>query len=145
MRFVFHSTEHKHSQNILRDSEIQKISFFKKCIVFLFLCQVFPGVCRFSLAAASGVYSRVASRGLLVVAASLVQRGLSGTPAYQLWPLGMRDLPRQGIEPVSSVLQGRFLTTGPPGKPLENFFHKIGKQSKALDVFYLKQNSNDNK
>ena len=27
-------------------------------------------------------------------------------------------VPRPGIEPVSPVLQGRFLTTGPPGKSL---------------------------
>ena len=29
----------------------------------------------------------------------------------------MWDLPEPGIEPVSPKLQGRFLTTGPPGKP----------------------------
>ena len=31
--------------------------------------------------------------------------------------LGMWDLAGPGIEPVSLALQGRFLTTGPPGKP----------------------------
>ena len=30
---------------------------------------------------------------------------------------GMWNLPRPGIEPVSAVLQGRFLKTRPPGKP----------------------------
>ena len=30
----------------------------------------------------------------------------------------MWDLPRPGVEPVSLALQGRFLTTGPPGKAL---------------------------
>ena len=30
---------------------------------------------------------------------------------------GMWDLPRPGLEPVSSALAGRFLTTVPPGKP----------------------------
>ena len=30
----------------------------------------------------------------------------------------MWDLPRPGIKPVSPALQGRLLTTGPPGKPL---------------------------
>ena len=38
----------------------------------------------------------------------------------------MWDLPRPGIKPVSLVSQGRFLTTGPPGKPqdtiLKDFF-----------------------
>ena len=29
----------------------------------------------------------------------------------------MWDLPRPGLEPVSPALAGRFLTTGPPGKP----------------------------
>ena len=33
----------------------------------------------------------------------------------------MWDLPRPGMEPVSLVLQGRFLTTGPPGKPWAPF------------------------
>ena len=41
-------------------------------VVFLFLCYVFLGVCGFSLVAASGVYSRVAVRGLLIAVASLV-------------------------------------------------------------------------
>ena len=30
----------------------------------------------------------------------------------------MWDLPRPGMEPVSPVLAGGFLTTGPPGKTL---------------------------
>ena len=30
--------------------------------------------------------------------------------------------PDQGIEPVSPVLEGRFLATGPPGKSLSRFF-----------------------
>ena len=29
----------------------------------------------------------------------------------------MWDLPRQGLEPVSAALAGRFSTTAPPGKP----------------------------
>ena len=31
-------------------------------------------------------------------------------------------VPGSGIEPMSSALQGRFLTTGPPGKSLSNVF-----------------------
>ena len=34
----------------------------------------------------------------------------------------MWDHPRPGIEPVSPALAGRFLTTGPPGKSLQEFF-----------------------
>ena len=36
--------------------------------------------------------------------------------------LGMWNLPRAGIEPVFPALVGRFLTTGPPGKPLTSYF-----------------------
>ena len=34
----------------------------------------------------------------------------------------MWDLPGPGIEPVSSALAGRFLSTRPPGKPLNISF-----------------------
>ena len=34
----------------------------------------------------------------------------------------MWDLPRPGLEPVSPALAGRFLTTAPPGKPLQVCF-----------------------
>ena len=38
---------------------------------------------------------------------------------------GMWDLPRPGLEPVSPALAGRFSTTAPPGKPLNDvFFNK---------------------
>ena len=46
----------------------------------------------------------------------------------------MWDLPGPGIKPVSPVLQGGFLTTRPPGKPLsfpeEN--NRIGKTKELL-------------
>ena len=84
----------------------------------------------------------VAVHGLLIVVASLVAehqlqgewasvvvvRGLSSCDSQALelrlsscdtWAqllCGMWDLPRPGIEPVSPVLAGRFLTTAPPGK-----------------------------
>ena len=35
--------------------------------------------------------------------------------------MGMRDLPRSGIEPVSPALPGEFLTAGLPGKSLHFF------------------------
>ena len=31
--------------------------------------------------------------------------------------LGMWDLPKSGVEPMSPVLAGGFFTTEPPGKP----------------------------
>ena len=45
-----------------------------------------------------------------------LERGLSrcGTEAFLL--RGMWNLPGPGIEPVSSVLAGEFLSTVPPGK-----------------------------
>ena len=46
-----------------------------------------------------------------------------GTQAYLL--LGMWDLPGTGIEPESLALRGRFLITGPPGKPHLQFFISI--------------------
>ena len=36
--------------------------------------------------------------------------------------LSMWDLPRPGLEPMSPVLAGRFLTTAPPGKPQQKLF-----------------------
>ena len=43
------------------------------------------------------------------IGSAVVVHGLS-------WPAVWGNLLRPGIEPVSSVLAGRFLTTGPPGK-----------------------------
>ena len=61
--------------------------------------------------------------GPLTIAASLVaghrlqMRRLSSC-GLQAQPLhGMWDLPRPGLEPVSSALAGGFSTTVPPGKP----------------------------
>ena len=65
----------------------------------------------------------IAVCGLLIVVASLVvehrpyMRRLSSCGSWAYLLRGMWDLPRPGIEPVSSALAGRFLTTAPPGKP----------------------------
>jgi len=37
----------------------------------------------------------------------------------------MWDLPGPGIKLISPALAGRFLTTGPPGKPLITFLMSI--------------------
>ena len=62
---------------------------------------------------------------LVVVAHGLSRYGL------QAWlPLGMWNLPRPGMEPMSPALAGGFLTTGPAGKPhwvLFLFFYTIFK------------------
>ena len=69
-------------------------------------------------------FSSVESRGypLAVVQSLLICGSFSYCGAWALAQagtvaLGLWDLPRPGIEPVSPALQGRFLTTGPPGKP----------------------------
>ena len=38
------------------------------------------------------------------------------------WLRGMWDLPGPGFEPMSPALADGFLTTAPPGKPLECLF-----------------------
>ena len=92
---------------------------------------------------ASGGYSLVAMRGLLIAVASFLEHrlwsiwasvvavhGLSSLGSWtlehrtsscgsQTWLLrGMRDLPRPGIEPVSPALTGEFFTIEPLGKPI---------------------------
>ena len=67
-------------------------------------------------------------RGPLTIAASLVaehrlqMRRLSNCGSWAQLLRGMWDLPRPGLEPVSPALVGRFSTTAPPGKPLNDFF-----------------------
>ena len=66
----------------------------------------------------------IAVRWPLTSAASLVaehglqMRRLSSCGSRAQLLLGMWDLPRPGLEPVSPALAGRFSTTAPPGKPL---------------------------
>ena len=65
----------------------------------------------------------IAVRGPLTIAASLVAehrlqtRRLSSCGPRAELLRGMWDLPRPGLEPVSSALAGRPSTTAPPGKP----------------------------
>ena len=69
----------------------------------------------------------IAVRGPLTIAASLVAehrlqtRRLSNCGSRAQLLLGMWDLPRPGLEPVSPALSGRFSTTAPPGKPPTSF------------------------
>ena len=76
-------------------------------------CWVFNAVHGLSLMAVSGGYSLVAGRGLLLRQALLLISTGSRV-------LGLRCgilLPQTGIKPM---LAGRFLTTGPLGKSLQN-------------------------
>ena len=58
---------------------------------------------------------------------ALGSSGFRGCGTWAWLPRSMSDLPGPGIEPVSSVLAGGFLTTGPPGKSSWsiNFFWSI--------------------
>ena len=68
-------------------------------------------------------FSSCGKRGPLLIAVSLVAehrlqtRRLSSCGSRAQLLRGVWDLPRPGLEPVSSVLAGRFSTTAPPGKP----------------------------
>ena len=68
----------------------------------------------------------IAVRRPLTIAASpvaghrLQTRRLSNCGSRAQLLRGMRDLPRQGPEPVSPALAGRLSTTAPPGKPQES-------------------------
>ena len=65
----------------------------------------------------------------LVAERRLQTRRLSNCGS-QAQPLcGMWDLPRPGLEPVSPALAGRFSTTAPPGKPRDNIFNVMMRQS----------------
>ena len=53
----------------------------------------------------------------------------------------MWDLPGPGIEPASPALQGRLLTTGPPGKPknlflnIENWYISATQRSDQKNIY----------
>ena len=101
-----------------------KLFFFFNLFLYLFLAVL--GL-RFCARAFSGcgewVSLFIAVHGPLTVMASLVAehrlqtRRLSSCGSRAQLLRGMWDLPRPGLEPVSSALAGRLLTTAPPGKP----------------------------
>ena len=68
----------------------------------------------------------IAVRGPLTIAASLVAehklqtRRLSSCGSRAQLLCGTWDLPRPGLERMSPALAGRFSTTAPPGKPVQN-------------------------
>ena len=53
-------------------------------------------------------------------ASVVATRRLRGSVARSMW-----DLPRPRVESASPALQGRFLTTGPPGKPSLDTFKAL--------------------
>ena len=110
--------------------------FFKEFLyfyyLFIYLFILFMAVLglRFCARAFSSCGKRrplfIAVRGPLTIAASLVAEHklqmcrLSSCGSRAQLLLGMWDLPRPGLEPVSPALAGRVSTTAPPGKP-QNF------------------------
>ena len=82
----------------------------------------------------------IAVRGPLIIVASLVAehglqtRRLSNCGSRAQLLRGMWDLPRPGLEPVSSALAGRFSTTAPPGKPCSVPFKDISLRNCILSL-----------
>ena len=106
---------------------MREVNFFSKCYLFIYLWLLWV------FDVARGLSLLVATLccmcRLLAMAASLVKYGSRVHRLQQLSRMCsvvaaqrlrcyevMWDLPGPGIEPVSSALQGRFLTTRPPGK-----------------------------
>ena len=111
---------------MVASGQFHLIFFFFNFYLFIcvWLCWVFIAVEGLFPVVMSRGHSLVAVLGLLTAGASCVAehrlsaRGFytCGTQAYLPW--GTWNLPRQGTEPVSPVLSGKFLTTGPPkGSP----------------------------
>ena len=105
--------------------------YFNYLFIYLFILAV---LCLRFCARASSSCGKwgplfIAVRGPLTIAASLVvehrlqTRRLSSCGARAQLLRGMWDLPRPGLEPVSSALAGRFSTTAPPGKPRKHIFN----------------------
>ena len=84
--------------------------------------QVFSSCSKWGLFSSCGVRAShcggfpCGALALGVQGAVAVARGLRSCGAQALLLCSVRDLPGPGIELVSPALQGRFLTTGPPGK-----------------------------
>ena len=90
--------------------------FIYGCAVSLLLLRLFSSCGEHGLLIA--VASLVAEQGALGTQASVVAAfRLSSCGPRALLPCGMWDYPEPEIEPVSPVLQSRFLTTREPRKP----------------------------
>ena len=100
---------------------VYKCLFLKNTLFIDWLAVLGLHCCaRVSLVAVSRGYSLVVVWGLTVVASLVVEHRHEGFCSCSTWAqllCSMWDLPKPGIEPVSPALQGRFLTTGLPGKP----------------------------
>ena len=71
--------------------------------------------------------------GLSGCGAQALEHRLSTTGAWAYLLLGMWDLPRSGIEPVSPASAGRFFTTETPGKPSKTLLNIIIRKQFNLE------------
>ena len=107
------------------------------------LWRVFIAARRLSLVVESGGYSSLWCMGSHCSGFSCYRAQALGAQASlavahrHSWLCGMWDLPRPGIELVCPALHGRFVTTGPAGKPLSILFLKQAVLLKASDSFIL--------
>ena len=135
--------------------------FFLILFIYLFLAVL--GL-RFSARASSSCGKRgplfIAVHGPLTIAASLAEhrlqaRRLSNCGSRAQLLRGMWDLPRPGLEPMCPALAGRFSTTAPPGKPLDDTFltrlllspkgRKICSQGDEKVLLFMYQSTNVHK
>ena len=105
----------------------QVFYLFSCLFIYFWLIWVFIAVHGLSLVAASGGYSSLrctafSLRWLLLLRSTGSKCvGFSSCRARAQLLRDMWDLPGPGVEPVSPALEGRFLTTVPPGKSLKIF------------------------
>ena len=107
------------------------LHFYKISMVFYFflptlglpLCaQAFSRCGELGLLCSCGTWASRSCGSSCPRARALEHSGFSSWGAQAQLPCSMWDLPGPGIESASSVLTGRYLTTGPPGK--STFFTK---------------------
>ena len=140
MRYILYSTFYSVSvESKIELMFLYTFSFFFNFIylfvclfIYLFIYLFLPVLgLRFCVRAFSSCSERgplfIAVHGPLTTAASLVvehrlqTRRLSSCGSRAQSLRGMWDLPRPGLQPVSSALADRFSTTAPPGKPYTLF------------------------
>ena len=112
----------------------------------------------FSLVSKSGGYSSLRCRGFSCCRAPALGHTGPVIAVLELWNTGpvvaahgLSCSEACGIKPVSPALAGRFLTTEPPGKPLQQVFavsHEIflvwhwGSLVEACGIWFPEQGSN---
>ena len=121
------------------------LALFSFLISFIYLLLAVPGLCGcagFSLVAGSLGYSSFGALsfhcsgfscgaqtlrhlGFSSFSSQALEHRLNSCGAWVQLLLGMWDLPRSGIEPVSPSLAGRCFITEPPGKPNIRLLFKI--------------------